>query len=268
MGTLHKDRILQFRGETLCDSAGDKIGTVEEIYLDAETDAPEWALVNTGMFGGKSTFVPLRDASETDGALRVPFDKATVKDAPKLEPNGQLSQREEGELYRYYGLEYSESRSDTGLPDGETHGRFDRDTDTAGTVGRDVSGPETDQAMTRSEEELTVGKTERESGRVRLRKHVVTDEVTKTVPVKREEVRIEREPITDANVGDATAGPEISDEEHEVVLHEEEVVAEKRAVPKERVRLDKDVEVEERTVSEDVRREQIEVDDETGRHRR
>ena len=274
MGTLDKNRILQFRGENLYDSDGDKIGTVEEIYLDAETDAPEWALVNTGMFGGKSTFVPLRDASETDGALRVPFDKATVKDAPKREPNGQLSQREEGELYRYYGLEYSEARSDTGLPDAGTRDRSTRDDDagladdTAGTVGRDVSGPETDQAMTRSEEELKVGTTERESGRVRLRKHVVTDEVTKTGPVKREEIRVEREPITDANVGDATAGPEISDEEHEVVLHEEEVVAEKRAVPKERVRLDKDVEVEERTVSEDVRREEIEVDDTTGRDRR
>ena len=119
--------------------------------------------------------------------------------------------------------------------------------------------------MTRSEEELRVGTTERESGRVRLRKYIVTDEVTQTVPVKREEVRLEREPITDANIGDATSGPELSDEEHEVVLHEEEVVAEKRVVPKERIRMDKDVEVEERTVSEDVRREEIEVDCDTGR---
>jgi uncharacterized protein (TIGR02271 family) len=215
--------------------------------------------------------VPLRDASEADGALRVPFDKAMVKDAPKMDPNGQLSQNEEAELYRYYGMDYSETRSDTGLPEGGTRRDFsdtDRDFDREGTVGRDVSGPETDQAMTRSEEELRVGKTERESGRVRLRKHVVTDEVTKTVPVKREEIRLEREPITDANVGDATSGPDISEEEHEVVLHEEEVVAEKRAVPKERVRLDKDVEVEEKTVTEDVRREEIDIDDDTGRTRR
>ena len=61
------------------------------------------------------------------------------------------------------------------------------------------------------------------------------------MPVTREEVRIEREPITDANRGDATAGGEITAEEHEVVLHEEEVVVDKQAVPKERVRLDKDV---------------------------
>jgi len=271
MATLDKDRILQFRGESLCDSDGDKIGSVEEIYLDAETNTPEWALVNTGMFGGKSTFVPLRDASEADGTLQVPFDKATVKDAPKMDPNGQLSQSEEAELYRYYGMDYSESRSDTGLSDGGTRRDFSDDDggtrrdfsdddDTRGTVGRDVSGPETDDAMTRSEEELTVGKAERETGRVRLRKHVVTDEVTKTVPVKREEIRLEREPITDANAGDATSGPDLSEEEHEVVLHEEEVVAEKRVVPQERVRLDKDVEVEEKTVTENVRREEVEVD--------
>ncbi len=204
MGTVEKDRILQLRGEDLCDNDGDKIGSIEEIYLDADSGSPEWALVNTGMFGGKSTFVPLRDASETDGALRVPYDKATVKDAPKLEPNGQLSQREESELYRYYSLDYADNGSDTALPDAR---RLDTDSDTEGTVGRDVSGPETDQAMTRSEEELTVGKTERESGRARLRKHVVTEEVTKTVPVKREEIRIEREPITDANAGDAHGRP-------------------------------------------------------------
>jgi uncharacterized protein (TIGR02271 family) len=185
-----------------------------------------------------------------------------------MDPDGQLSQSEESELYRYYGLEYSEQRSDTGLPAGTTGRTTGRDKTTGrGTVGHDVSGPTTDDAMTRSEEELRVGTTEREAGRARLKKYVVTEEETRTVPVKREEVRIEREPITDANVGRATDGPDISEEEHEVVLHEEEVVAEKRAVPKERVRLDKDVEVDEKTVNEEVRKEQIEVDDDTGRGR-
>jgi uncharacterized protein (TIGR02271 family) len=115
--------------------------------------------------------------------------------------------------------------------------------------------------MTRSEEELRVGTTDRETGRARLRKYVVTEQQTQTVPVKREEVRLEREPITDANRGDAMDGPAISEEEHEVVLHAEEPVAEKRVVPKERVRLGKETEVEERRVSEDVRREEIDVDD-------
>ena len=116
--------------------------------------------------------------------------------------------------------------------------------------------------MTRSEEELHVGTTEQESGRARLRKYVVEDEVTETVPVKREEVRVEREPITDANAGAATDGPAISEEEHEVVLHEEEVVAEKRAVPKERIRLDKDTVTDEEQVSETLRKEEVDVDGE------
>jgi uncharacterized protein (TIGR02271 family) len=257
MSTL--EETLTWRGQDLFGADGDKLGTIEEIYLDADTEQPEWALVNTGLFGTKRSFVPLRSASSDGGQITVPFDKGTVKDAPKVDPDGQLSQREEAELYRHYGLEYSESQSDSGLPEGGA-GASAGTTGDREPVGRDVSGPTTDDAMTRSEEELNVGKAERESGRVRLRKYVVEDEVTQTVPVRREEVRVEREPITDANVDDALDGPAISDEEHEIVLHEEEPVAEKRAVPKERVRLDKDVTTEERQVSDTVRKEQVEVD--------
>jgi len=118
----------------------------------------------------------------------------------------------------------------------------------------------TDDAMTRSEEELQVGARERERGRVRLRKYVVTEEVQKTVPVQREEVRVEREPITDANVEAATSGPEITESEHEVTLHEEVPVVEKRTVPKERVRLEKDTVTDEHEVSEQVRQERIETE--------
>ena len=243
--------VLSWRGQDALDADGDRIGSIEEIYLDAQTDEPEWALVNTGMFGTKRSFVPLRDAAESDGeGIRVPFDKATVKDAPKIDPDGRLSHDEEAELYRHYGLGYSDARSDDDFAD-----------DDRGGPGRDVSGPNTDDAMTRSEEELAVGKTQREAGRARLKKYVVEEEVTQTVPVRREEVRVEREPITDANVDSATDGPAISEEEHEVVLHAEEPVTEKRAVPKERVRLGKDVHEDEHEVSETVRKERIDVDD-------
>ena len=122
--------------------------------------------------------------------------------------------------------------------------------------------------MTRSEEELRVGTTKREAGRARLVKHVVTEEVTKTVPVKREEVRVEREPITDANRGDATTGGEITSDEHEVVLNEEEVVVDKQAVPKERVRMDKDVVTDEQQVSETLQKEQIETEGDSPSSRR
>jgi uncharacterized protein (TIGR02271 family) len=252
MASTNQD-VLALRGQDLYGSDGEKLGTIEEIYLDTDTDQPEWALIATGMFGTKQSFVPLSGLSQDGDTATVPYDKATVKDAPKVDPDGRLSEEEEAQLYRHYGRDFGSAGTTSS---GDDRDRRDRD-----TVGRDVSGPTTDDAMTRSEEELRVGKTEREAGRARLRKYVVEDEVTQTVPVRREEVRIEREPITDANVGDATSGPEISSEEHEVVLHEEEPVAEKRAVPKERVRLDKDVQTEERQVSDTVRKEEIEVDD-------
>jgi uncharacterized protein (TIGR02271 family) len=255
--------VLSWRGQNALDADGDKIGSIEEIYLDAETNEPEWALVNTGMFGTKRSFVPIQNASPSNGdGVRLPFDKATVKDAPKVDPDGRLSPQEEAELYRHYGLDYSEPRGGNGVVDDAERGGNGVVGDAErGGPGQDVSGPNTDDAMTRSEEELTVGKTQREAGRVRLKKYVVEEQVTQTVPVRREEVRLEREPITDANAGAATDGPAISEEEHEVVLHAEEPVAEKRTIPKERVRLDKDVHEEEHEVGDTVRKERIDVDD-------
>jgi uncharacterized protein (TIGR02271 family) len=247
------DTIQSWQGRTMVDPAGDKLGTIDAIYLDDETGQPEWATVTRGLFSAKAAFVPLAQAQDTGDSVQVPYDKQQVIDAPTMQADGQLSQDEEAALYRHYGLEYTESRSDSGLPAGTPD---DRD-----TVGRDTSGPTTDEAMTRSEEELRVGTETRERGRARLRKYVTTEQVTKTVPVQREEVRVEREPITDANLDAATSGPAISEEEHEVVLHEEEPVVEKRAVPRERVRLDTETVTDERQVSEEVRKEQIEVDD-------
>jgi uncharacterized protein (TIGR02271 family) len=249
--------VAEWRGSNAVDSDGETIGTIAEIYMDAETGQPEWLAVKTGIFGSKVSFVPFAEASAANGDVQVPYDKQQVKDAPQAEADGELSQEEEAGLYSHYGLDYSEARSDSGLPEGDG-GQSGRD-----TVGHDTSGPTTDDAMTRSEEELRVGKASRERGQARLRKYVVTEQVEKTVPVQREEVRLEREPITDANVGDAADGPAISDEEHEVTLHEEEVVVEKRAVPKERVRMDKQTVTEDQTVSEEIRKEQIEAEGDT-----
>jgi uncharacterized protein (TIGR02271 family) len=216
--------------------------------------------VRTGLFGTKESFVPLAEADLSGSDLRLPYDKDTIKHAPQLDTDGHLSPDEEAELYRYYGLGSGNGAAfaDTTTTDATT----DR-TDTHGTVGHDTSGPTTDDAMTRSEEHLRVGTESVESGRARLRKYVVSENVTQTVPVSREEVRVEREPITDANVGDALDGPAISEEEHEVVLHAERPVVAKEAVPVERVRLDTHTVTEQETVSEQVRKEQIELDDET-----
>lgn len=241
-----------FRGRTLVDDQGEKIGKIDELYFDEEGGQPEWALVNTGLFGTKRTFVPIRSASPAGEDLRVPVTKQQVKDAPRVDADQELSEGEERRLFEHYGVPYTTegSTTATGTPEG---GRRDD--------GYDTSSSNTDDAMTRSEEELRVGTTQRESGRVRLRKYVVTENVQKTVPLRHEEVRVEREPITDENRDQAQSGVEISEDEHEVVLHHEEPVVEKRTVAQERVRLDTETHQDEREISEEVRKEQIEVDD-------
>jgi uncharacterized protein (TIGR02271 family) len=270
-----------FHGRTLVDRDGEKIGTVDEVYSSQDGGPPEWALVHTGLFGTRKNFVPLRGASPGGGEVHVAVDRQAVNDSPSVEADEQLSESEERRLFDHYGIPYtagSTTAQDVPGPSAragerEADGDYERDDDPAaerggtpqGAVGRDASGPTTDDAMTRSEEELRVGTRERETGRVRLRKYVVTEHVQQTVPVRREEVRLEREPITDANRDRATAGPEISEEEHEVVLHEEQLVVDKRVVPKERVRLAKDTITDEQQISEEVRKEQIDVDDESRR---
>ncbi|WP_244927948.1 PRC and DUF2382 domain-containing protein [Nocardioides sp. W7] len=242
-------------GSTAYDVDGNKIGKVGQLFLDDQTGRPEFITVNTGFFGTSESFVPVSDAELVGSDLKVPFSKDKVKDAPTVDlDSGHLDQGDEERLYAYYGL----GTQTTGT---QTTGTYD-DVASPGVAsgGHDTSGPETDAALTRSEEHLEVGTSEREAGRARLRKYVTTETETRTVPVTKEHAVVEREPITDANRGDALDGPEISEEEHEVVLHEEKVVAQKVTEPVERVRLGTETTVDEETVSEDVRKEQIEVE--------
>jgi uncharacterized protein (TIGR02271 family) len=234
---------------TVYDSDGDKVGKVDVVFEDISTGQPEWVAVRTGLFGSKSSFVPLAAAHLEGDDLRVPYDKSQIKDAPSFDTEQRLSEQDEDQLYRYYeglGTRF-DGRTDSAM------------TGTTGTVGHDTSGPNTDDAMTRSEEQMRVGTERVETGRARLRKYIVTEQVTQTVPVSHEEVRVEREPITDANREAALDGPELSEEEHEVTLHAERPVVQKETVPVERVRLEKDQVAEEARVDENVRKEQIEA---------
>src|SRR5918997_6473686 len=263
------DTISRVIGQDVYDESGDKIGSAAEVYLDDETGQPEWVTVRTGMFGTKESFVPIRDANLTDDGVRVPVSKSKVKDAPKIDTDGHLSPQEEEELYRYYGLGSGTTTQTTTTTESTTGmaGTGMTDVNERGTVGHDTSGPTTDNAMTLSEERLNVGTRSQEVGRARLRKYVVTENVTETVPVSHEEVTLQREPITDANIGQALDGPAISEEEHEVVLHAETPVVEKEAVPVERVRLDKTTVTEQEQVTEGLRKEEIEVEGDTTRGR-
>jgi uncharacterized protein (TIGR02271 family) len=238
-------------GKTVYGADGNKIGKVGQFFLDDVTGKLEWVTVQIGTIGGKENFVPVAQSEITDAGLTVPFEKDIVKEAPQVDPDaGHITPDEEAMLYRHYGMDYSQGYSDSDLDDGQTRRQ----------EGYDTSGPTTDDAMTRSEERLDVGTRREQTGKARLRKYVVTEQQNVSVPVSREEVRLEREPITEGNRGDAMSGPDISEEEHEITLEQEEVVVQKKAVPVERVKLAKDTVTEERQVSEEVRKEQIEMD--------
>lgn len=255
---ISTDNIQSIIGSPAYDPNGDKIGSVGQVYLDNESGQPAWATVKTGLLGTKESFVPLAQAEASGDGVRLPYPKDQIKDAPSIDADRELSPQEEDELYRYYGL------STTGVQDDVQSGTTGHDTTGHGTTGYDTSGPTTDDAMTRSEERVHAGTETREAGQARLRKHVVTEQQQVTVPVTREEVRLEREPITDANYEQATSGPDLSEEEHEVVLTQERAVVQKETVPVERVRLSKDQVQDEETVAVDVRKEQIESDVDAG----
>lgn len=264
---LEQNQIDQVTGSEVYGSDGEKIGKVGQIYLDDQTGQPQWATVNTGLFGMNESFVPLEEASFSGDRLSVPYDKSKVKDAPNVSEDGHLSPEEEQGLYSYYGVDYGGGYSGTDTTTGQaatgqaTTGYPGTDADRErGTEGYDTSGPTTDDAMTLSEERVNVGTQSQEASRARLRKYVVTENVTQTVPVRKEKAVLDREPITDANRGDATAGPDISEEEHEVVLNEERVVVSKTTEPVERVRLGTEQVTEQQSVTEEVRKERVETE--------
>ena len=239
----------QLPGRNLIGADGHKLGTIDVLYADEQDGTPTFATVHTGLFGSRTSFVPLNEATLTGDDVQVPYDADLVKAAPHVERDEHLSPQEEERLYSHYGV---------GVPAAER--TRNEPTTTDQTVGYDTSGPTTDDAMTRSEERLQVGTERTEVGRVRLRKYVVTENVTQTIPVSHEEVRIEREPITDANREAAGRGPDISEEEHEVVLMAERPVVAKETVPVERVRLGTETVTEQQQVTEQVRKEQIVTD--------
>lgn len=263
-------------GRNAVDPQGDKIGSVGEVYLNDETGQPDWVTINTGFFGMRESFVPLAGSTLNGDDLVLPFDKAIVKDAPEVADASHLDVDEQDRLGAYYQRYVGQGGGHNG-PAGEYQaGSGDASYQASGQqnvagqrgTGYDTSGSTTDAAMTRSEEQLQVGTERVEAGRARLRKYVVTEQQTVQVPVHREEVRIEREPITETNRGDALAGADIAEEEHEVVLTEERPVVTTEAVPVERVRLGTETVTETETVSGQVRKEQIELDDDTAARER
>lgn len=314
-------------------SDGDKIGKVEQVFLDDNTEEVTFVTVNTGLFGAKESFVPVDGAQQDGDRLVLPYTKDVVKDAPNVDADQHLSPAEEEEIYRYYKMNYSGAGTDdrdrdltdrdrtadvadrddryaadtdrnavpasgtagtAGYPENDgypgtdrdatdrnstagiadvDHDIRDRDLDadrdrdrTAGTadLDRDRDLDRTDRAdngVVRHEEQLHVGKEQRETGRARLRKYVVTDHETVDVPLEREEVRVERTPLNDTE----TTGGTIGEEDVDVTLHEERPVVAKETVGVEKVGLEKDTVRDTERVDADVRKEQVDVETDADR---
>ncbi|WP_326837909.1 PRC and DUF2382 domain-containing protein [Amycolatopsis rhabdoformis] len=278
-GTLQPQQLMD---SAVVDPDGNKIGKVGNVYLADTTREPEWITVKTGLFGSKESFVPLSGANVDNDGVHVNVAKDQVSEAPRIDADGHLSSTESAELYRHYGLPMPRSAPDQGMAGGR--GRQDRDAMNT-SAGRDAQGTTagrdkmdtaagrgkqdtrgdrstTDtrgEEMIRSEERLHVGTEQVETGHVRLRKYVVTEEQQVTVPVSHEEVRLEREPITDARGG--TGRTELGEQEQDVVLHAEKPVISKETVAVERARLNTETVTEEQTVKGEVRKEQFDLSD-------
>lgn len=231
------------------DSTGDKVGSVGQVYVTNEGQDPSWVTVNTGLFGTNETFIPLADAQFTDGEIRVPYEKKFIKDAPNIAEDGEISQEQEAELYRYYGVQ-DPSRGTGTLDANDRRDVTDRRDGTAAGVGGD--------SVTLHEERLKVGTQKREAGKARLRKYVVTETEQVEVPVQREELVVERTPAT----GEERGG-RIGEDEVTVTLHEERPVVEKETVATENVNIGKRTVTDTETVTEQVGREEVDV--QTGR---
>jgi hypothetical protein len=211
VGGLDIRTALDWRGHSVVDRGGEEIGTLKEIYLD-QSERPTWGSVHTALFGLRQTLVPLTEAQLDGDRLRLPYEGDHVQGAPTIDPDVQLTPDEEERLYRHYGMgsEQAEAAEEPGAVTGGTSrepgavAATAASSDTRAEPEPELHGersapsspqePAADDAMTRSEEEVRIGKRTRERGRARLKKYVVTDYVETKVPVKREEVRLEHEP--------------------------------------------------------------------------
>lgn len=272
---------------TAFDTEGQKLGSVGQVYLDDQTERPSWVSVSTGLFGTNETLVPLEGHRWDGDKLVVAYSKDVVKDAPNIDADAHISEQEEQELYRYYeGHGYAT----TDRRDAVTNDRRDDVAGVAGTAGvagvtgrdrrddvadrdfadRDVTDRDRRNddttSMTRSEERLNVGTETVETGSARLRKYTTTETETVSVPVTKEKLVVERTAVD----GRPSKGGKIGegDDVEEITLREERPVVSKETVDVEEVRVGKETVTEQQQVTDEVRKEHIEVEGEGDANKR
>jgi uncharacterized protein (TIGR02271 family) len=284
-GDQHDDRSLEERyaGYKIYDANGERIGKLDDLFVD-EADNLEYVGVRAGLSATGSLLIPA-DVVTVDDRLRrmvVSRPKSAVEAGPTCGIHEEVTPAFEERVRSHYGLasrrgaddkaDYDayyrdEERAETGSPAAESAetGKV-REGDREGSLGVDRDQEDEDELrVQRIEEELKVGSREREAGAVRVRKRVMTDHERIVVPKKRVEVTVEHLPVEGQAISaeEGTAVPEIGEDEIVVPVVEEEAVVEKRPVVKEEIRIRKEVVEETETVEEDVRREEVEVDDQT-----
>ena len=261
---------------TAYDKDGDKLGAVKEIFVDDETGQPAFAEVGHGLFGMSSSLVPMRGHRFSGEDLQLAFSKDRIKDAPDVGTDEHLTREDQQRVWDHYQLSDTE---DTERYRAEERAARDvdhrREAAAGAGAGAGVAGNRPGHvaddrervadrtrtegdSMVRSEERLNIDKENVETGQVRLRKHVVKDTETVEVPVTREEVRVEREPISREEA--ANVDSKLGDDEASVTLHEERVNVSKESVPVEKVNLGKETVRDTETHTEELRKEQIEAD--------
>jgi uncharacterized protein (TIGR02271 family) len=275
----------RFAGYEVYDPSGEKIGKVDDLFVD-ENDQTEYIGVKMGFLGTSSTLIPVGIATiDSDrGFIEVSQPKSVVKGGPAFDDDREVTPEYEEQVRSYYGLEgtqeASEKQGGYGAHYGDSEGEHPGEVGPGMMMGDTESGEfrghgreqeglrqsgsdledEDELRVQRSEEELRVGTREREAGALNVRKRVVTERERIAVPTRREEITVDRVPVE----GGATEA-EIGDDEVRIPVTEEEVVVEKRPVAKEEVRIRKDVVEDTEVVEEDVRREEVDIDDQTTR---
>lgn len=258
----------RFAGYEVYDSAGGKVGEVDEIFVD-ENGRPEYVGVKTGPSVVRSPLVPLEAVRVDEGrrTIEVPsLPKGRIEDSPSYSDGREITPGFEQRVRSYYGLEGTRNPEVRGVS-ADDHGAEDETSPGFAQrgVGERYSGLQDsgDLSVQRSEEEARVGTRGREAGAVKVRKSVRTEREQVRVPKKREEIDIERVP----GEGREASGVEIGEDDEVVVVQvfEEEVVVSKRVVVKEEIRLRKRVVEDEEVVEVDLRKEEVDIEDTTGR---
>lgn len=296
------EQLIGEKGDVLA-SDGSVLGSIKRAYLGDHTGQPTWITVNTGMFGNAESFIPLQSATVAEKNIRVPYTRELVSNSPRMEHEEHLSPEEEQQLFRHYNLTGENTAVSTGtvgsinkkVRKGKGAGRkaaadtatvpagtaghadqnFRKSTKGADTVNNETvrnenPGPAADHVIVRSEEQPKVGTETRRSERVRIHKYVVTDNVQRTVTVRREEIRIEQLSGTGA---DSTPGADVDpvpavaidnsafdNGSYTIVLHEERPVVRLETVAVEKIRLSKETIAGEETVRRDIRKEAIKTE--------